>query len=231
MGRGKYRFKEFCNYNNFNSGLYGDIDGIKKVIEIVKDESIDKLKNDLCEMSEDMKNDIIDGDIILESNVDLFEFENTKNAIFILYNSIFISLYCFLETRLHFLCKLIDKTNPITLNDISGNGILKYKKYLEKVHKVDFIPVKKEWDRICCYKLLRNKIIHNSSNIINIKSEKNDYNKINQLSCLTIKVIDERAYFFIANKDFLTEFLKIIYNFLDYTCYKNVNSTGTHISR
>jgi hypothetical protein len=223
MGLFSYRFKEFRNYDSlYPAGLEGDIDGLRKVIQVGQEESINSLKRDLDAMNDALNKDIIvDGEVI-HSNVDIFESESTGNAHLILYNSMFITIFVFLETRLRYLCKLIEPRTNITLNDISGKGIQKYKRYLEKVHLVDFSPVKGEWDLICSYILLRNKLVHDSANKIKIVEEKTEYEKLLKLKQkhLAFEEQDGNAYFFITNRKFLDEFLDTIHKFLRYTCFK-----------
>jgi hypothetical protein len=222
MGLFSYRFKEFGNYDSlYPAGLEGDIDGIRKVIQVVQEESIDSLKTDLEAMNDELRKDIVvDGEVI-HSNVDILEFESTRNASLMLHNSLFITIFVFLETRLRYLCKLIEPRANITLNDISGNGIHKYKRYLEKIHLIDFSPVKAEWDLICSYILLRNKLVHDSSNKIKIVEEKNDYKKRLKLKQrhLVFQEQDGNAYFYITDRKFLDEFLDIISEFLRHTCF------------
>jgi hypothetical protein len=224
MGLFSYRFKEFGNYDSlYPGGLEGDIDGIRKVIEVVQEESIDSLKRDLETMNEELKKDIVvDGEVI-HSNVDILEFESMRNAHLMLHNSLFITIFVFLETRLRYLCKLIEPRANITLNDISGNGIHKYKRYLEKVHLIDFSPMKGEWDLICSYTLLRNRLVHNSSNKIKIVDEKSDYEKLLRLKQkhLVFEKQGGNAYFYITNRKFLDEVLNVVYKFLRYTCLES----------
>jgi hypothetical protein len=221
MGLFSYRFKEFQHYDSlYPAGLEGDIDGMRKVIQVAQEESIDSLKRDLAAMNDELEKDIVvDGETIY-SNVDILEFESTRNASLMLYNSMFITIFVFLETRLRYLCRLIEARSNIRLNDIAGRGIQKYKRYLEKVHLIDFSPVKGEWDLICSYILLRNKLVHDSSNKVKIVEEKPTYKKLLKLKHLVFQVQGGNAYFYVANRRFLDDFLNIVCTFLRYVCFE-----------
>ncbi len=81
----------------------------------------------------------------------------------ILRNSLFISIFSFFENELNQLCNLykIFFNSTISLEDISGKGIVKAKKYLEKVVGLNLDSLNTEWSILANYKKIRNSLVHN----------------------------------------------------------------------
>jgi hypothetical protein len=80
----------------------------------------------------------------------------------IYYDSLIIVLYSFLERKLSFLCTYLEKDYPIKIDDISGKGIFKYRKYLSKVAGISFDNVENEWKELEKLNRLRNHLVHAS---------------------------------------------------------------------
>ena len=53
------------------------------------------------------------------------------------YSSILRSLYSFFERRLFYFCKKYEKDQALKINDLHGNGVVKSKKDVDKVLKID----------------------------------------------------------------------------------------------
>ncbi|MCF8234820.1 MAG: hypothetical protein K9G67_07320 [Bacteroidales bacterium] len=130
-------------------------------------------------------------------------------------NSIFISLYSFLEKKMSQLCKLAEKNTYMKVKDLSGNGIFKYYKYFKKVLEINLVPINDEWTLITKYNKLRNRIVHFPDNTIE-KSENNanlieTFKSINNLS-----IIEEEDFyeFKISDSQLLNDFLTVIERFL-----------------
>lgn len=79
--------------------------------------------------------------------------------------SALITIYNLLEHHLNDLCLYFEAKNisKIKLNDISGKGIEKSKKYLTKVVEINFDSLNTEWSFIKSLNLVRNHIVHNGS--------------------------------------------------------------------
>ena len=92
----------------------------------------------------------------------------------ILRESLFVSLYAFLESRLNEACRLKrDDLNRnrqeedrilLTLSDISDRGIQRASKYWKKVLHLRF-PGNQEWSLINNYRRARNCIVHNEGKV------------------------------------------------------------------
>jgi hypothetical protein len=215
-----YRFQEFQKLDKlYPTGLSNDLDAMKLSLKSIEKGTLKILKKEIEEMKTEMENDIIIDDTVVQSNVDFLDYISSSNASNIIYNSMMISLFSFLETRLMLLSKLVEPRNSILLNDISGKGIYKYKKYLSKVHLIDFSSQQKEWELICSYALLRNKLIHSQSVEFDIKSNNKEYNKLKKLEYLTVNESSDKALFYINNQEFLNKCFETISNFLEFICY------------
>ncbi|MDB5258720.1 MAG: hypothetical protein JWM14_3415 [Chitinophagaceae bacterium] len=78
----------------------------------------------------------------------------------IYYDSLIMTLYSFIEKKMFFLSKHLGQVEEIKVNDIEGNGIFKYQKYLSKVCKIDFLEIDQEWKMFIGFNKLRNQIVH-----------------------------------------------------------------------
>lgn len=137
------------------------------------------------------------------------------------YNSLFISMYSFLEKKMFQLCKLAEDKYIININDLSGNGIFKYYKYFKKVLSINLEEINTEWTEIKKYNKLRNHFVHSPENII--KKSNNNLRKIDALKSIrNISIVekDNHIEFGISDKQLLLDFLKVIYRFLDKIYYE-----------
>lgn len=101
-------------------------------------------------------------DIIEFISDDIHEIENTFIDTF--RKSTLVSLYSFLERQMHQLCKRVEKTNglPIAVTDLKGEGVVRSKRYLEKMVSVDLSSgdMNTLWSAISDFNKLRNQIVH-----------------------------------------------------------------------
>lgn len=137
-----------------------------------------------------------------------------KECLQLYYSSIIISLFSFLEQSMLKLCSISEVNQEIKISDISGKGIYKYKKFLEKVARIDFKPINNEWNEICKYNDLRNLFVHASNSLL-YKSE--DNRRINSIRKIKgIKISEKDNYFIIEfeNDCIITYFIKTINVFL-----------------
>jgi hypothetical protein len=133
----------------------------------------------------------------------------------IFYNSILISLYSFLERKMLQLCKIAEEFELIKINDISGNGILKYYIYIKKVLKINLDFLNKEWNDILNYNKLRNQIVHSPTNQIKKNNENAKLiSNLHSIKNLNIVCKTDYVYFEIRNKNLLIFFLDTIGTFL-----------------
>jgi hypothetical protein len=88
-------------------------------------------------------------------------------------------MYSFLEKKFFQLCRLVEPKSELKINDLSGKGIFKYKRYLSKVHNVDFTNLENEWQLITKFNKLRNDLVHDYQSKIDSKKA-NIYLSINK---------------------------------------------------
>jgi hypothetical protein len=78
---------------------------------------------------------------------------------------------------------------PLKAAEVSGDGIVKFKLYLEKLAKIDFKTVNKQWSHLTILNLIRNCIVHadgdanlikQSSKLIGIINNSNDLSFIEE---------------------------------------------------
>jgi hypothetical protein len=109
--------------------------------------------------------------------------------------SVFVTLFSFLETELNELCKRIQNKDNLGLSftDISGKGIDRAAKYLDKIAGIKITEEPNIWGNIKNMRELRNKIVHNAGKIDD--SDRND----NSLK----KFIKEKPDFLIGNSEII----------------------------
>jgi hypothetical protein len=130
------------------------------------------------------------------------------------YSSILITLYAFLEQAMYRLCKSSEENNVLKIDDISGKGIIKYKKYLEKVVCIDFSKINNEWEEITRYNHLRNIFVHKSNSTIKITDSKNKINAIKKIKSLKITRQSNQYIIDFENDKPIKHFIEIIRSFL-----------------
>lgn len=127
----------------------------------------------------------------------------------IMRNSLFVSIYTFLEDKLIELCVPNDETT-LKLSDINGKGIQQASIYLKKVLRINFPDHSKEWHFIKNSNLIRNCIVHNNGDISKSSNEKKLRNIIKDMSNVTI---DNKDYIILDNK-FCDNFINNVESFL-----------------
>jgi hypothetical protein len=133
--------------------------------------SLDSL-NEIKRQNEEFIKKLIDK----EPQEDWFEkSSHLANIDWIMLNSIFISSFAFFEHHLFSLASIVeDKTSTrITINDLSGKGIIKYCNYLFLVGNLKNANRSgKEWQEIDQFQKVRNIIIHNGGMMISDSTKK-----------------------------------------------------------
>jgi hypothetical protein len=138
------------------------------------------------------------------------------------YESLFISLYSFLERKMLRLCNIASEKlskDDINVSDLNGKGVWKYNLFIEKVLKIDLKHVASEWNEIINYNTLRNLIVHNSERKVYKKDSKN-YSKIIQIKSLKINGFEDHILVRIDNKDLIIDFINVVKNYLGKTSEK-----------
>ncbi|WP_307892580.1 hypothetical protein [Bacillus swezeyi] len=127
----------------------------------------------------------------------------------IMRNSLFISVYSFLEEKIIELCNQPDETG-IKLDDLQGNGIQRASLFIKKVMKKDFPDDTKEWHFIMNANQIRNCIVHCGGDIDKTKSPTKVRNAVNELKNVT----ESRHSSIVLNEEFCLEFIKVVEKFL-----------------
>ncbi|WPL43543.1 hypothetical protein [Priestia megaterium] len=131
----------------------------------------------------------------------------------IMRNSLFVSIYTFLEDKIVELC-VSDKDTLLELSDIKGQGIHQASIYLKKVLRIDFPDNSKEWQYIKKANLIRNCIVHSSGDVSKSRNETKLRNAVQDMPSISIDKMgyinlnDELCIDFIENVDL---FLKQLY--------------------
>lgn len=136
------------------------------------------------------------------------------------YHSLFISLYSFLERKMFQICKIAEEKQNIKIKDLSDEGIVKYRKYIQKVLNINLDSLNSEWMLLMKYNKLRNRLVHFPENMI----EKNDSNLsiIKTFESIEdLKLTDRRDFieYEIADKKLLITFIRTIDKFLHEVYY------------
>ncbi len=199
------------------------LDSFKEYINITEEIVDNEIKEKIRRYKKFLKEA---SDIQIEMEYDFEQFEDHKIKIFthqLYYNSLFISLYSFFERKMYQLCKLAEEKQLIKINDLSGDGILKYYKYLSKVLDLNLNELNPEWAFITNCNKLRNRLVHFPDNMIE-KSE-NNFKQIKTLKSIRNLTIIEKENFIefeITDKNLLLEFCSIIDKFLNNIYYEKV---------
>ncbi|MBN3553296.1 hypothetical protein JYA63_03395 [Fictibacillus nanhaiensis] len=126
-------------------------------------------------------------------------------------NSIFISIYSYLEYHLLNQCD-----NKEKLRSIKGSGIEKGKKYFKQVYGIHTPFESIEWNNINDYNKIRNCLVHNGGDIDNISNA----NKQKELNVIINKIptieLSNRGQILIQ-KEFCIEFCEVVKCFLTLT--------------
>ncbi|WP_282039655.1 hypothetical protein [Saccharicrinis aurantiacus] len=137
------------------------------------------------------------------------------------YSSIIISLYSFLEQSMLNLCEVSNKEKDLKIDDISGKGIFRLKKYLEKVVQIDFTEINDEWNEITKYNHLRNLFVHSSNSILNKTESKGRINSIKEIKHLKVVESDNYYSIYFENDAAIKNFIETIRVFLTKLYYRD----------
>jgi len=179
------------------------------------------LTDRIADVNKEWENEITTKENYLD-RIDPIEDLGNRNNLQLVYASMVITIYSFLESRLYLACKLIEHKNPVKIGDIRGEGVNKYKTFLTKAHGVKFEIVNQSWSSILRYAELRNTLIHD--NVIGLHvSEKKKVQKLESIRHLTSKEISGRLTYTIENTKLHYDFLESIQEFLKHVYYVEQN--------
>lgn len=217
----------YSNYEYFqNISCY--IDSYRHYVE-----QIDKLINKEIRLSEERLNDFRkkngENPIFPDPTI-LKEYSHRQRTLLrnIYYDSLIITMYSFVEKQLNFVCGKVESKHDIKLSDISGKGVFKYKKYLEKVNGVSFEVVKDEWSELMKFNLIRNFIVHSESFRIFPKSKIDLYNSLSSFESIEIiSVPDEQLGFNFLDNRILFYFSDIVSVIMNHVFYEKMSQPGS----
>lgn len=127
----------------------------------------------------------------------------------IMRNSLFISVYSFLEEKIIDLCGQPDETS-IKLEDLQGNGITRAALYIKKIKKEVFPDDIKEWHYIINANHIRNCIVHCGGDVEKSKNPKKVRHAIQELK----HVLENSHHKIILSEEFCMEFISVVERFL-----------------
>ncbi|MQR86399.1 hypothetical protein GFV16_10790 [Bacillus megaterium] len=127
----------------------------------------------------------------------------------IMRNSLFVSIYTFLESKIADLCVSDEKT-LLTLSDIKGQGIEQASTYLKKVLLLDFPYDTKEWKYIEKAKSLRNCIVHTNGHVSKVRKPESVEKAIKELDY----VKKDKDGYISLESEFCLDFLENVHSFL-----------------
>ena len=191
---------------NFEVDVIFQLNAFSEYIKLTNEIIDQKVKSKITEYQElDKKNDMF---------FDMTDFEIKINTHQLFYNSLFVSLFSFLERSMYKLCKLAESKHHIKIKDLSETGVYLYKKYLKLVLKIDFVPLNKEWTEISKLNDLRNLIIHGPTTIVNKNNKPQLITTLKNIKGLSSKDLGDSIDFYIEELTLLNTFSKTIHNFL-----------------
>ena len=143
---------------------------IKSLIDLGKD-NLSRLPQQHSEFIKELQE--IDYDKKDPDGKWLIKSAHLANADWLLLNSLFIACLAHFEHHLFALASILEsrKESKIMINDITGNGIYRYRKYCDLVGEISAASENENWKEIENYQKLRNKIIHGGGIILNDPSK------------------------------------------------------------
>lgn len=152
------------NFRFFVLGQLEMFEGYAQYIESILGRELYEFEESMKELSDDEKEEFV--------NWHYDEIAQYRDDFpMIMRNSLFISVYSFLEEKVIDLCNQPDETS-IKLDDLQGNGIKRASLFIKKVKKDDFPDDTKEWHFINNANQIRNCIVHCGGDIEKAKTPK-----------------------------------------------------------
>lgn len=194
-------------------------DFLKKHFEIIENVFEDESKSlsELCQKeNEKTKNDDDDHNYDYRYSDSLMEIEFVYLRMH-RYTSI-LAAYSYLESSMSIIChqKKLELDLSISAEELKGDGIVKYQKYLEKICKSDFSSINKLWSDLATLNKVRNCIMHCSGDASKINGHDAFIKLVNNTKELSFI---EKNIIMISSK-FVLDSIKNITDFLDYLIQK-----------
>jgi len=213
MGLGKAIRPIFSSGDFHYSQIHFELDSFIEFLDLTNKQINDRVKKHLNEY---YKYPEIDRELRFNPT----EAYIKQKTLQLYYSSIIISIYSFLEQSLQGLCKVAEKKHLIKVDDISGNGIFQFRKYLEKVIEIDFTEMNDEWNEITKLNHFRNVLVHSSNHKLNKSESRRKTNSIKELK--HIRLTEHAEYYKIEYNDdkLIRSLVKTIRSFLHKIYYK-----------
>lgn len=150
----------------------------------------------------------------VDSAYDFEDHEIKSKTRQLFYDSIFISMFSFLEKKMHQLSHIAEENYKIKVKDLSGDGVTKYYNYLKKVAEIDMEILNGEWELIKNLNRLRNLLVHKPFAIIDNKGNSGIIKSLKKIEHLTVIERQEYTLLRIDNSKLLLDFCSSIQKFL-----------------
>lgn len=117
-----------------------------------------------------------------------------------------LAVYAFLESSMNILCTDFEKKMniPISVSDMRGEGINRFKLYLERLASVDFDKINPQWSNLKTLNKLRNCIMHADGNADKMQG-----------SSKLIGLIDARSDLFFIEKNLVMLSSEFVYKSIE----------------
>lgn len=203
-------------YKRIKEVINKDLKNIRRYIDITSN----FLENNFWDAYGSMENEFMqigipytDSRKIMESDSDLIFFGGISHQFF--YKSSFISVYNIFEHSLKSFCDLAHKvlTLKIEAKELNGNDIDRYYKYLDKIVGLDVKKINHIWEELNSYRLIRNDIVHENSDVHQSKNKEQLIRIINANKYLTIR--EETGEILIKQIEYLYNFIDLLEVFLN----------------
>ena len=134
----------------------------------------------------------------------------------IYFDSLFMVLYSFVERKLNFLCRYLEKDFLVKVDDISGKGIFKFRKYLSKVVGISFDPIEEQWKELEKLNQLRNFLVHSSGSRSVPKTNQSLISILKQFQGVHLEEQGENIRFNFVTDHGTGHFVHIVRSIIDY---------------
>lgn len=138
----------------------------------------------------------------------------------LLLNSIFVTFFSFFEYHLLKLCRFVEDKNlgKVKVNDISGNGIIKYSSYLYLIGDIKSANRQlKNWQTLMYYQKLRNILVHNGGTILSDKTKSiTSHELFDFLQKHKITITEPFGHIKIKKPGFLNSFASLTFDISDH---------------
>lgn len=204
------------HYKRIKEVINKELQDIRRYIDVTNT----FLENEFWDAYNSMEDEFMQTDIsysdsrkILENDSDLIFFGGFSSQFFL--KSSLISIYNIFEHSLKSFCDLAHQILllKIEAKELNGNDIDRYYKYLDKIVELDIKGIDHNWKQLNTYRLIRNNIVHDNSDVLQSKYKEQLIRIINADENLTIR--KETGEVMIKQIDYLYNFIDLLKKFLD----------------